>query len=172
MFVSAFCEPFYGRADVVMSVRPEHMANIASGEKNHEYRKYSLPMTVKRVWFYTTAPVSAIEYVAQVGPGRKPGQVPEDGGMGNADFNAGRKVSKFGHEVLRLWKVREPIFLSTAKARGVLKAPPQKYNFAPRELVEGWPMSDMEIVVDRRGKPAPAVKQGESEEEIQCKTVQ
>ena len=57
--------------------------------------------------------------------------------------------------MLRIWKVREPIFLSTAKARGVLKAPPQKYIFATRELFEGWPLSDMEIVVDRRGKPAP-----------------
>lgn len=68
--------------------------------------------------------------------------------------------------------MREPIFLSTAKARGVLKAPPQKYIFATRELFEGWPLSDMEIVVDRRGKPAPEVKQGESEEEVECKIVQ
>jgi len=46
------------------------------------------------------------------------------------------------------------------------------YIFATRELFEGWPLSDMEIVVDRRGKPAPEVKQGESEEEVECKIVQ
>lgn len=149
-FASAFCQPVDGRADILMSVRPEHIVNIAAGRKNHEYRKYLLPAVVQRVWFYTTAPVSAVQYVAQVGGGRAPGQVPDDGGLGNADFNAGRKVSKFGYEIVRLWKLNAPLSLASARVRGILKQPPQKYQFAPRELVEAWPLRDMQALIDRR----------------------
>lgn len=139
-----------GRADILISIRPEHMADIAAGRKNHEYRKYLLPAAVQRVWFYTTAPISAVQYVVQVGGGRAPGQVLDDGVLGNADFNAGRKVSKFGYEIVRLWKLNAPLSLATARARRVLKQPPQKYQFAPRELVEAWPLGDMQALIDRR----------------------
>ncbi|KAL2842643.1 hypothetical protein BJX68DRAFT_244620, partial [Aspergillus pseudodeflectus] len=81
------------KQDILMSIKPTHMTNIALGKKNHEYRRYLLPSSVRRLWLYTTAPVSRIEYVARISRGKTRGQVPEDGGIGNADFNAGNKVS-------------------------------------------------------------------------------
>ncbi|KAG9257377.1 uncharacterized protein F5Z01DRAFT_384352 [Emericellopsis atlantica] len=76
--------------DIFMSIKPAHMENIASGLKNHEYRKYKLPDEVRRIWFYTTAPTSAVCYIAEVSCAKEPGEVPENGGIGNADFNADR----------------------------------------------------------------------------------
>ncbi|KAJ5318635.1 hypothetical protein N7476_005055 [Penicillium atrosanguineum] len=78
-------------SDIFMSIKPEHMRNIASGAKNHEYRGYLLPSSVRRIWFYTTAPVKRLEYVARISAGKPPGTVPNDGGIGNADFNDGKK---------------------------------------------------------------------------------
>ncbi|KAB8070202.1 hypothetical protein BDV29DRAFT_160707 [Aspergillus leporis] len=117
------------KGDILMSIRPEHMNNIAAKSKNHEYRRYLLPSTVRHIWLYTTAPISRIEYVARVSHGKTPGEVPEDGGIGNADFNAGKKVSKYAYEILDLWRLNEPISLKHAIAKGFLKGPPQKSSF-------------------------------------------
>jgi len=60
------------RADIFMSIKPAHMGNIAARLKNHEYRRYLLPATVHRIWFYTNALVSAIHYVACISTGKTP----------------------------------------------------------------------------------------------------
>eukprot|EP00171_Calliarthron_tuberculosum_P008886 IDg8886t1 len=130
-----------------MSIRAIHMQNIAQGIKNHEYRKYLLPKSVKRIWFYTSAPVSQVCYVALIGPGRQPGEVPEDGGLGNDDFNGGKKVSKYGYEIEKLWKLKCPISLAFARKRGYLKGPPQKYNWAPPMLIQDYPLKNKECVI-------------------------
>lgn len=59
-------------------------------------------------------PISAIQYVARISRGKAPGGVPEDGGLGNADFNAGKKQSNFGYEILALWKLEQPLTLREA----------------------------------------------------------
>jgi hypothetical protein len=119
-----------------MSIKPEHMSNIASGAKNHEYRDYLLPSKVCRIWFYTTAPVKRLEYVARISAGKTPGEVPNDGGIGNADFNAGRKKSKYGYEIIELWMLKEPISLEQAISTNILKGAPQKYCWVPVSLIK------------------------------------
>jgi len=127
-------------ADIFMSIKPEHITNIASRLKNHEYRRYLLPSSVHRIWFYTSAPISSIHYVARISRGKVPGKVPEDGGIGNEEFNAG-KVSKYGYEILELWKLERPISLQHAKAEGYLRGPPQKYCWVPQVVVEDFPLA-------------------------------
>ncbi|KAF7586211.1 hypothetical protein BBP40_009290 [Aspergillus hancockii] len=144
------------KADILMSIKPEHMKNIAAKAKNHEYRRYLLPSTVRHIWLYTTAPISRIEYVARVSHGRTPGEVPEDGGIGNADFNAGKKVSKYAYEILDLWRLNEPINLKLAIAKGFLKGPPQKYCWAPLVLLESCPLDRQDHVFQRLSGEPPA----------------
>ncbi len=40
--------------DTIITILPEHLANIVSQQKNHEYRKYRIPDGVQRLWFYET----------------------------------------------------------------------------------------------------------------------
>lgn len=136
-------------ADIFMSIKPEHMANIASGAKNHEYRRYLLPSSIHYIWFYASAPISAIQYVARISRGKAPGEVPEDGGLGNMDFNAGKKQSKFGYEILALWKLGEPITLRQAISRGFLKGPPQKYTFVSKQVCGEWELERQTRVIER-----------------------
>jgi hypothetical protein len=133
-------------SDIFMSIKPEHISNIASGLKNHEYRSYRLPSCVRRIWFYTSAPISSLHYIARVSSARIPGQVPENGGLGNEDFNAGKKVSKFGYEILALWKLEQPISLVQAKAKGYLKGPPQKYSWVPQTVIRTFPLEKQKSV--------------------------
>ncbi|KAK8104628.1 uncharacterized protein PG998_011661 [Apiospora kogelbergensis] len=142
------------KEDIFMSIKSNHMANIKSGSKNHEYRKYKLPSSVRRIWFYTTAPTSAVCYIAEVSHAKEPGEVPEDHGIGNAEFNAGKKVSKYGYEILRLWKLREPIRLAKAKALGYMKGPPQKYCWVKQEVLEHYKVEDQHLLL--KGTPREA----------------
>lgn len=138
------------RTDIVMSIKPEHINNIASQVKNHEYRKYLLPASVQRIWLYTSAPAQEIRYIAAVGSGKRPGQVEEDGGLGNEDFNAGRKASKFGYEILELWELRHPLSLVLLKSKGYLKAPPQKYCWAPQSMIEDNGLNEARTLFRRK----------------------
>ncbi|KAI4210731.1 MAG: hypothetical protein LQ351_006406 [Letrouitia transgressa] len=161
-------------ADIFMSIKPEHMANIASGAKIHEYRKYLLPPSVRYIWFYTTAPVSAIQYVARVSRGKVLREVPEDGGLGNADFNAGKKESKFGYRILALWELGQPVTLHQAIEKGYLKGPPQKYTFVPKRVLQEYELEKQTKVIardeaveddiqDEDGKTESAKREGERE---------
>ncbi|KAL4862893.1 hypothetical protein BDV12DRAFT_178212 [Aspergillus spectabilis] len=137
--------------DIFMSIKPEHISNIANRTKNHEYRRYLLPSTVQRIWFYTTAPFSRLEYIARISHGKTRGEVPEDGGLGNTEFNAGLKVSKYGYEILELWRLREVIPLKEAIGTGYLRGAPQKYCWVPVELLQSCPL-ERQVEVFCRGK--------------------
>lgn len=125
----------HSRTDIIMSIKPEHMNNIVSQVKNHEYRNYLLPSTVRCIWLYTSAPAQEIRYIATVGPGKRPGEVEEDGGLGNGDFNTGRMAAKFGYKILELRELQQPLSLSVIKSSGYLKGPPQKYCWAPQSII-------------------------------------
>lgn len=141
-----------GRTDIFMSIKPEHINNIATCAKNHEYRRYILPSSVRRIWFYTTAPFSRVEYVARISRCKIPGEVPEDGGIGNEDFNAGRKLSEYGYEILDLWKLKQPINLKLAISKGYMKGPPQKYCWVPLSLLESCPLDRQDHIISASDK--------------------
>ncbi|KAJ5296013.1 hypothetical protein PENANT_c001G03570 [Penicillium antarcticum] len=135
--------------DIFMSIKPEHMSNIASGTKNHEYRSYLLPSDVRRIWFYTTKPIQRVEHVAYISQGKVPGQVPEDGGIGNAEFNAGMKKSNYAYEILKLWKLEQSVSLEHGIKLGFFKGAPQKYCWVPLSVLEAYPLLQQPVLFDR-----------------------
>ncbi|KAL2869559.1 uncharacterized protein BJX67DRAFT_379108 [Aspergillus lucknowensis] len=84
--------------DVLMSIKPMHLANIVSQQKSHEYCKHIavIPDSIRHT----------------------PGDVPaEPFGIGNAEFNAGLKQSKYGYPVLELYELVHPVTLAEMKSR-------------------------------------------------------
>lgn len=136
-------------SDIFMSTKPEQMSNIASGVKNHEYRGYILPSSVRRIWFYTTTPVKRLEYIGHISPGNIPGQVAEDGGIGNADFNAGRNQSKYGYEILQLWRLWQPISLEQAITTGILRSAPQKYCWVSCRVLQSHSLDRQDLLISK-----------------------
>ncbi|ATY62007.1 hypothetical protein A9K55_007100 [Cordyceps militaris] len=119
-------------SDVLMSILPVHLNNIATRQKNHEYRKYRLQDGVERLWFYETRGTredpgrGAITHIATIPPTIRhtPGSVPEEPhGIGNADFNAGLKKSKYGYPILELYELVTPLTLDEMKKSWGLTAP-------------------------------------------------
>ncbi|KAJ5374196.1 hypothetical protein N7517_006202 [Penicillium concentricum] len=154
--------PTKSSSDIFMSIKPEHMRNIASGAKNHEYRGYLLPPSVRRIWFYTTSPVKRLEYVARISAGKPPGNVPNDDGIGNADFNAGKKKSKYGYEIISLWMLKESISLERAISTNILKGAPQKYCWVPVSLIRSRPLDEQHRVISNISEDHPGERKKET----------
>jgi predicted transcriptional regulator len=55
------------REDILISMYSKSMDQIVKGLKNYEFRKYSIPSSVKRMWFYETRPLSRLLYVIEIG---------------------------------------------------------------------------------------------------------
>ncbi|KAJ5291707.1 hypothetical protein N7478_000958 [Penicillium angulare] len=135
--------------DVLLAIKPEHLENIANRKKNHEYRKYRLRDGVTRIWFYETreggAGRSAITHIAVIPESLRhtPGSVPEEPfGIGNHDFNAGLKQSKYGYPVLELYELVRPVTLAEMKSQWGLNAP-MGWQYVERQLWEDrWGMDN------------------------------
>lgn len=69
----------------------------------------------------------------------------DSSGVGNDDFDAGLKKSKYGYPVLALYKLPTPLDSSKMKEEyGV--SPPQGYYYATVKMVETVKLEDMEKV--------------------------
>jgi hypothetical protein len=116
--------------NVVLYIQPEHMTRIATQTKNHDYRKYELPHTIHRLWFFETEPVDVITFMATTGPAKRPGEVNDSSGIGNDDFNAGLKGCKFGYPIIQLYQFTDPLDRKTLKGKYGL-APPTSHFIPP-----------------------------------------
>ncbi|CAI0654417.1 unnamed protein product [Colletotrichum noveboracense] len=75
--------------DMILAMQDPYMQQIINGTKTYEFRKYNME-GIKRIWFYRTAPHSAITHVCEVSPAatRNPGDQPiPENGLGNKEFN-------------------------------------------------------------------------------------
>ena len=73
---------------------------------------------------------------------KKPGEVQDPSGVGNDDFDAGKKVSKFGYPVLALYELKTP--LNIEEMKNTYDIPPlQIYFYAPFKLFEAIKFDDM-----------------------------
>lgn len=130
-------EPEY--ADIVISVKSEHMNKIVSRLKTHEFRKYLIPKPTRRVWYYVMAPIQQLQYIAVISGGKNPGGIDEvDRGLGNEEFNTNQMEAKYAHEILHLYELREPLSFYELKEFEFLRAPPPsaKWQWAKSEMLE------------------------------------
>lgn len=119
--------PRTATSDIFISLPPQHVMDILSRAKDHEIRAYSFPPTVCRIWIFETKPVGMLKYMAEIGPPRRPGQIADEQGLGNAKFNTRTGTSWTAYEILQLYELSDPLPLSKLKANEWLKEPPKKF---------------------------------------------
>jgi transposase InsO family protein len=131
--------------DIILAIKPEFAAHIVSRNKNHEFRKYLIPSTVCRMWLYETSPISAIQYVISTGPVKRPGEVNDPSGLGNEDFDAGNKQSKFGYPIHHLYKLSTPISAKRITHDYNINIP-HRYCFVPPLWLQDFPLSSLILI--------------------------
>ncbi|KXN88613.1 hypothetical protein AN958_06877 [Leucoagaricus sp. SymC.cos] len=138
--------PTKSSTDVCLGIKSEFASLIREGTKNHEYRRYKLRDTVKRLWLYEVTPVMAITTVIEVTKAKVPGEIQDPTGIGNDDFDAGKKVSKYGYGVKAVWKLKVPIKASEMRSRFGL-APPQSFIYMTEKVLEEVKLEDQEKLI-------------------------
>jgi predicted transcriptional regulator len=124
------------RSDIFISIHPVHVKKIVNGTKNHEFRGWKAPDTVVRVWIYETKPESRLRYMARISQANKPGEIKDETGVGNAEFNRGeKKGKKFAYELLELYELNNPVSYANMKEYGWIKVAPQTFSFVPPAVV-------------------------------------
>ncbi|KAJ8114371.1 hypothetical protein ONZ43_g4920 [Nemania bipapillata] len=122
-------------SDIMVSLHPEHIARIVDRTKNHEFRAWKIPQQVSRIWVYITRPESQLKYMCIFGEPKTPGEVEDENGIGNVDFNQGMKAAKFAYEILQVYELNNPVSLDEMKKKGWVAGAPQKYTYIPPAVV-------------------------------------
>ncbi|KAI0421666.1 hypothetical protein F5X98DRAFT_329024 [Xylaria grammica] len=122
-------------SDIMVSLHPEHIGRIVDRTKNHEFRVWKIPQQVSRIWIYITRPESQLRYMCLFGEPKTPGEIQNDEGIGNVEFNEGRMAAKFAYEILQVYELNNPVSLDEMKRKGWVAGPPQKYTYIPPAVV-------------------------------------
>ncbi|KAI1146914.1 hypothetical protein F4825DRAFT_439144 [Nemania diffusa] len=123
------------RSDIMVSLHPEHIAKIVDRTKNHEFRAWKIPQQVSRIWVYITRPESQLKYLCIFGEPKTPGEIEDEKGIGNVDFNQGMMAAKFAYEILQVYELNNPVSLDEMKKKGWVSGAPQKYLYIPPAVV-------------------------------------
>ena len=117
------------------------MTQITTGQKTYEFRRYQLPSSIRRIWFYRTAPHSCLEYVCEIDPGVTRGHegdvaLPENG-SGNREFNQWDKEwdgYDWAYRIRSVWHLNQPISLADTRKDFGFKSAPRGLVYLPKEL--------------------------------------
>lgn len=137
------------KTDIILALShtptEDYMAQMVARTKTHEFRKLRYPDTVRRMWFYETAPVSAITHVCEfvLGSARPAASEPTTawhlptGGIGNAEFNSYHldwEGYNFAYEIKSCTRLRVPVTLATLKEEYGFKSAPRGMAYVPSQL--------------------------------------
>ena len=88
-----------------------------------------------------TPPDRTLRYIVTISHGKKPDEVEQEDGIGNADFNAGLKASIAAYEIKELYQLKEPLSLAEMQKRYGAAAP-QRYIYVPGKMVRDIVLED------------------------------
>ncbi|POS82468.1 hypothetical protein EPUL_006633 [Erysiphe pulchra] len=131
--------PRTSESDIFMSIDPQRVKEILNRERNHETRRYKLPPPVNRVWLYERHPVCAVKYMAEIGSLKSPGDILNEDGIGNKEFNLRKSTDSWcAYEILQIYELSDPLTLEDLKSKEWLKkAPmPMKWTKIPPAVAD------------------------------------
>lgn len=113
---------------IFLSIKPEFIKKIISGEKNYEFRKYCPKEEIDLLYVYETSPSCLLKYIITIDKIIKYPNEIDEYGYGNEDFNKGLKKSKFAYHISKVEKLESLIPLSILKKDFNFTAP-QSYAY-------------------------------------------
>ncbi|TAQ88382.1 hypothetical protein B7494_g3307 [Chlorociboria aeruginascens] len=126
----------------MLPIQEVYMQQIVSGQKTYEFRKRCLEPSAERMWFYSTAPQSSMEYICEILPARtrNPGDLAlEEDGLGNKEFNTRHKDWEgydFAYKILSVYKIEKPITLDDLNNDHGMGGASLSWAYVPPSLLE------------------------------------
>ncbi|TVY82824.1 hypothetical protein LSUE1_G003474 [Lachnellula suecica] len=128
--------PRTSNSDVFISISFQKMEKILEKKIDYEKRNWPIPPTVSRIWMYELSPVSTLKYMAVIGPAKRPGQISNDSGEGNAEFNSKPNSKLYAYEILELYELANPLHISELKSNEWLLMPPPKTKWVTPAVID------------------------------------
>lgn len=128
--------------DAILAMQEPYMQQIVTGEKTYEFRKYCLKHSIRRIWFYRTAPFSSIEYICEILPARTRNvgdPALDEVRLGNKEFNTRHKDWEgydFAYKILSVHKLDKPVTLDHLKTIHGIGSAPRGLVYVPQSLKE------------------------------------
>lgn len=131
---------------MVLAITDSYMQQIIDGTKTFEFRKYNMA-GVQRIWFYHTAPHSAVTHVCEVDSAvkRSPGQdlIPEDG-LGNLEYNQSHpdwNGYDFAYRIKSICAIDAPTGIRWAEMKNKhgMNMPPRGRMSLPHSIQQQFP---------------------------------
>ncbi|KAJ6123532.1 hypothetical protein N7471_010849 [Penicillium samsonianum] len=132
------------------------MTQIVDGRKNYEVRKYCLRPSVKRIWFYRTAPHSSITHVCEIlsARTRNSGDPPlEENGLGSAEFNSRHKDWNgydYAYKMITVCELPCPITLKEMKEKHGFKLAPRGLIYLPKSINNSVDLKQQKLLLSLR----------------------
>ena len=122
-----------------MSIQEEYMTQILKGHKTVEFRKYALPHSVTRIWFYLL-PSHELRYVISILPAvsRLFGDILKEDGEGNKEYNEWHQDYDgydYAYRITGVWKLGRKIGKEEMKKYG-FQDRPRGRTFLPMKLLK------------------------------------
>jgi len=123
-------------SDIFISIHHSRVEGFVNRQRDHITRNWPIPPPVSRMWLYELAPVSTLKYMAVIGSPKRPGEIADESGDGNAEFNANKSRKVFAFEVSELYELADPLHLKQLVANEWLERPPTKFNRVPPVVLD------------------------------------
>lgn len=144
------------RTDMILAMNDPYMQQIVDGSKTYEFRKYNMA-GIERIWFYRTAPHSAITHVCPVSQAatRNPGDnpLPQDG-LGNKDYND-KHPDYDGYDFA--YRINAVYVINAEGGKGItwpmmrdehgMKIPPRGRVTVPQSILTQYQLKDQQKVM-------------------------
>jgi len=122
---------------MILAMNDPYMQQIIDGIKNYEFRKYKMA-GIQRIWFYRTAPHSAITHICPVNEAvtRQDGPLPEDG-LGNKEYNEEHPDYEgwdYAYRINEVYEINSAITLEMMKNEHGMKSAPRGRVTVPDSL--------------------------------------
>ena len=90
-----------------------------------------------------SSPDQTLRYIATISHGKRPGEIQPAllDGIGNAEFNAGKKDEGFAYEIEELYELKEPLSLKAMQERYGATFP-QRFSYVMDSMIQDIVLED------------------------------
>jgi predicted transcriptional regulator len=144
------------RSDMILAMNDPYMQQIIDGTKTYEFRKYNMA-GIQRIWFYRTAPHSAITHICRVNQAvtRNNGDEPlTEDGLGNKEYNE-KDPDYEGYDYA--YRINEVYEINAEGGNGItwammkdehgMKIPPRGRVTVPESMIAKYHLKDQKKIL-------------------------
>ncbi|KAI3604553.1 hypothetical protein WG66_008484 [Moniliophthora roreri] len=133
------------QTDVIVPMTLDYMDQLITRQKPYECRRYRISPSVKRIWFYLTAPHSCIAYICEIDP------------ITARNDSPSMEETSFSYTLKSVWRIWKSLGLREMKKNYGLKVAPRGLMYVPTCILDAVPWREQQCLWKLENKPRRVV---------------